>query len=287
MDSQLAISVLVRGPGEGPATWAMGSLFERLASGDETGRRCSGMSLITQPPGTATPLHVHSREAEAFYLLEGTLTYQAGGELHHLAARVVHLPPAQCAARVPRHRDDSSAVPRIGCSRRPDDPVRRGGHPGARTKAARAGRPAHGGRDHALERDRPEVRPQRSAAARPTDRAPGDDHDLRRADGRPSADLAQPPGPPRRAAVPRSSGSPGRPGRDPGRPGRGPGPARARRPAPPRRAERDFRARGRVRAGEETQERLRRVQQLRLGLVRAARWRGPRPSRARPARRRR
>jgi hypothetical protein len=26
MDSQLATSVLVRGPGEGPATWAMGSL---------------------------------------------------------------------------------------------------------------------------------------------------------------------------------------------------------------------------------------------------------------------
>jgi hypothetical protein len=24
--------VLVRGPGDGPATWAMGSLFERLAS---------------------------------------------------------------------------------------------------------------------------------------------------------------------------------------------------------------------------------------------------------------
>jgi quercetin dioxygenase-like cupin family protein len=78
MDSQLATSVLVRGPGEGPATWAMGSLFERLASGEETGGTF-GMSLITQPPGVATPLHVHSREAEAFYLLDGTLTYQAGG----------------------------------------------------------------------------------------------------------------------------------------------------------------------------------------------------------------
>jgi len=93
MDSQLATSVLVRGPGEGPATWAMGSLCERLASGDETGGMF-GMSLVTQPPGTATPLHVHSREAEAFYLLEGTLTYRAGGELHHLAAgSFIYLPP--------------------------------------------------------------------------------------------------------------------------------------------------------------------------------------------------
>jgi quercetin dioxygenase-like cupin family protein len=93
VDSLLATSVLVRGPGEGPATWAMGSLFERLASGEETGGTF-GMSLITQPPGVATPLHVHSREAEAFYLLDGTLTYQAGEELHHLAAgSFIYLPP--------------------------------------------------------------------------------------------------------------------------------------------------------------------------------------------------
>jgi uncharacterized cupin superfamily protein len=26
---------------------------------------------VTQPPGIATPLHRHSREAEAFYLLDG------------------------------------------------------------------------------------------------------------------------------------------------------------------------------------------------------------------------
>ena len=38
--------------------------------------------------------HVHSREAEAFYLLDGSLTYQAGEELHHLAAgSFVYLPP--------------------------------------------------------------------------------------------------------------------------------------------------------------------------------------------------
>jgi quercetin dioxygenase-like cupin family protein len=77
--------VLVRGPGEGPATWAMASLFERLASATETGGAFA-MSLVTQPPGIATPLHVHTREAEAFYLLEGTMTYQAGEELYRLSA---------------------------------------------------------------------------------------------------------------------------------------------------------------------------------------------------------
>jgi hypothetical protein len=40
----------------------------------------------TLPPGIATPLHVHHREAEAFYLLAGTLDHEAGGQLHRLAA---------------------------------------------------------------------------------------------------------------------------------------------------------------------------------------------------------
>ncbi len=93
MEDQLTASVLVRAAGEGPATWAMGSLFERLASGAETAG-AFGMSLITQPPGIATPLHLHTREAEAFYVLDGTLIYQAGGELHHLAAgSFIYLPP--------------------------------------------------------------------------------------------------------------------------------------------------------------------------------------------------
>jgi len=79
-----AVSVLVRGPGEGPGTWALGSLFERLASGEETGGGF-GLSLVTQPPGTATPVHIHTQEDEAFYLLDGTMTYSADGELHRLA----------------------------------------------------------------------------------------------------------------------------------------------------------------------------------------------------------
>ncbi|HET9301774.1 MAG TPA: cupin domain-containing protein [Propionibacteriaceae bacterium] len=77
--------VLVRAPGDGPATWAMGSLFERLASAAETDGAL-GVSLLTQPPGVATPLHVHTREAEAFFLLDGTMNYQAGDTLYRLSA---------------------------------------------------------------------------------------------------------------------------------------------------------------------------------------------------------
>jgi quercetin dioxygenase-like cupin family protein len=85
MEALESLGVVVRAAGEGPATWAMGSLFERLAAADETGGAL-GMSLVTQPPGTATPLHEHTHEAEAFYLFEGTMTYRAGDDIHELRA---------------------------------------------------------------------------------------------------------------------------------------------------------------------------------------------------------
>lgn len=92
MDVQPQRKVVVRAPGEGPATWAMGSLFERLASGDDTGGAFD-VSLVTQPPGIATPLHVHTHEDEVFYVLDGTMNYRAGKDLHRLSAgSFIYLP---------------------------------------------------------------------------------------------------------------------------------------------------------------------------------------------------
>jgi mannose-6-phosphate isomerase-like protein (cupin superfamily) len=79
-------TVVMREPGS-PAheTWAMGSLFEHLlVAGESAGRL--GVAVVTQPPGIATPLHRHTREAEAFYLLEGEMTYRAGEEQYELYA---------------------------------------------------------------------------------------------------------------------------------------------------------------------------------------------------------
>lgn len=77
--------VTVRRAGEAPATWALGSLFEQLVTADRTAG-AFGASLVTQPPGLATPTHVHTRESEAWFLLDGTITYRAGAELVELAA---------------------------------------------------------------------------------------------------------------------------------------------------------------------------------------------------------
>jgi quercetin dioxygenase-like cupin family protein len=77
-------AVVVHREGEGPGTWAMGSLFEHLVSAGQTDGRL-GMSLVTQPPGIATPLHRHTQESEALFVLEGQITYRAGDETHELA----------------------------------------------------------------------------------------------------------------------------------------------------------------------------------------------------------
>jgi quercetin dioxygenase-like cupin family protein len=63
----------------------MGSLFEHLVGAADTGGLL-GVSIVTQPPGVATPLHRHTHEAEAFLVLEGQLSYRAGDDVHELDA---------------------------------------------------------------------------------------------------------------------------------------------------------------------------------------------------------
>ena len=85
-------SVVVHRAGSGPGTWAMGSLFEHLVGAADTGGAL-GVSLVTQPPGIATPLHRHTHEAEALFVLEGTIEYRAGEQTYQLGdGDFLHLP---------------------------------------------------------------------------------------------------------------------------------------------------------------------------------------------------
>lgn len=85
-------TVVTRRAQDSKATWAMGSLFEHLAEGSETDG-AFGLSMVTQPPGIATPLHRHTREAEAFYVLDGTISYRAGDEMFELTeGSFIYLP---------------------------------------------------------------------------------------------------------------------------------------------------------------------------------------------------
>ena len=159
-------SVVVHQAGEGPGTWAMGSLFEHLVSAEQTGGTL-GMSLVTQPPGIATPLHRHTREAEACSCSRGSSS-TAPVTSPTSYRRLVPLPAARRAARLPDPGHLTRPVRVAHRARRADGSLRRGGC--ARRRDARAGRGRgadDGRRDRPLERGRAALRPRgrRTSAA--------------------------------------------------------------------------------------------------------------------------
>lgn len=68
---------LTVGSGEGEQVALGPSRFTFIASGEQTG---NGHSLILYeaPAGSGSPWHTHAHEDEAFYVLDGTLTFQLG-----------------------------------------------------------------------------------------------------------------------------------------------------------------------------------------------------------------
>lgn len=65
---------------EGEAIWFLGSLATIKASTETTAGRVAVIEVLG-PEGSGSPLHVHAREDEWFYVLEGELTFWVGGEL--------------------------------------------------------------------------------------------------------------------------------------------------------------------------------------------------------------
>jgi quercetin dioxygenase-like cupin family protein len=66
------------GKDEGEARWWLGSLAVIRVTAAQTGGLMSIIE-ITEPPGFEGPWHVHHREDEGFWLLEGSATFQIGG----------------------------------------------------------------------------------------------------------------------------------------------------------------------------------------------------------------
>lgn len=56
--------------GEGRSAWVVGDLYTVKASGEDTGGAFTLIEVLV-PPQSGPPPHVHSREDEAFYILEG------------------------------------------------------------------------------------------------------------------------------------------------------------------------------------------------------------------------
>jgi quercetin dioxygenase-like cupin family protein len=66
------------GKDKGDARWWFGSLAVIKATAADTGGQMAIIE-VTEPPGAEAPLHVHHREDEGFWLLEGSATFEVGG----------------------------------------------------------------------------------------------------------------------------------------------------------------------------------------------------------------
>jgi quercetin dioxygenase-like cupin family protein len=63
---------------EGEARWWFGSLAEIKATAADTGGQMTIVE-VTEHPGAEAPLHVHHRDDEGFWVLEGDVTFEVGG----------------------------------------------------------------------------------------------------------------------------------------------------------------------------------------------------------------
>ncbi len=73
-------------PGEGvKSLWVMGVLVTYKVPSHRTGGAYSLFEVATQP-GTGPPPHIHHREDEAFYVLEGEYEFLAGRETLRVGA---------------------------------------------------------------------------------------------------------------------------------------------------------------------------------------------------------
>ena len=69
----------LRNPGNGRTIAVVGDVYRFLATGDDTNGKYALWEAVV-PPGGGPPPHVHSREEEGFYVLEGEITLTVDGE---------------------------------------------------------------------------------------------------------------------------------------------------------------------------------------------------------------
>jgi quercetin dioxygenase-like cupin family protein len=66
-------------PPQGRTIAVVGDVYRFLATGEDTNGKYALWEAVV-PPGGGPPAHVHSREEEGFYVLEGEITFTINGE---------------------------------------------------------------------------------------------------------------------------------------------------------------------------------------------------------------
>ena len=70
---------IIRIPQQGRTVSLVGDVYRFLATGEDTNSKYSLIEALVGPGGGPPP-HVHSREDEGFYILEGEITFTISGE---------------------------------------------------------------------------------------------------------------------------------------------------------------------------------------------------------------
>ena len=71
--------VMIKDANEGRTVGLVGDIYRFLATSEETGGRYSMFEAIVLPGGGPPP-HIHRKEDETFYILEGEITFQIDRE---------------------------------------------------------------------------------------------------------------------------------------------------------------------------------------------------------------
>jgi len=85
MEESTSGRAVVLAPGEGTPVWFLGNLMVVKATAQST-NGAYGLLESLVPAGASPPLHVHHREDETFWVLEGALTIRCGAETYHARA---------------------------------------------------------------------------------------------------------------------------------------------------------------------------------------------------------
>jgi quercetin dioxygenase-like cupin family protein len=77
--------VMHRPVATGPAFWGPGDHYTFLVTGEESGGAYFAMEALV-PPAGGPPPHIHTREDETFYVLDGEIEFLLGEETIHAGA---------------------------------------------------------------------------------------------------------------------------------------------------------------------------------------------------------
>ena len=90
-------TITVRGVNDGKRLASAGNIYRILASGAETNGRYALLETLVEP-GQGAPLHLHEREEEAFFILEGDMVFFTETEKIKCARRQLSQLFRQCCA---------------------------------------------------------------------------------------------------------------------------------------------------------------------------------------------